>query len=41
MLSQIDGMLQWSVVERIINANGRDFTLLCEEAESRIGINVC
>ena len=41
MLSQIDGILQWSVVERIINANGRDFTLLCEEAESRIGINVC
>ena len=37
ILSKINGLLQWTVSER---TNGRDFTLVCEETESWIGINL-
>ena len=40
LVSKIDGITQWTVAEQINYTNGRDFTLVCEETESWIGINV-
>ena len=40
LLSKLDGKLQWTVGERIIYTHGKDFTLVCDETDSWIGINV-
>ena len=40
LVSKIDGIIQWTVAEQINYTNGRAFTLVCEEIESWIGINV-
>ena len=40
VVTKIDGLLQWTVSERVHISNGRDFTLVCEETQSWLGINL-
>ena len=40
VVTKIDGLLQWTVAERVHISNGRDFTLVCEETQSWVGINL-